>query len=1407
LETGKRLRELSFPAAEGSRLGDWDGVVRTEEATAFVPDGLSGWELSVERNAEKKADEDYEKRTKSPDDSPTTECTYAAVSLRTWQRRRDWATRRSNEGRWKVVRALGLDEIDAWLGDAPVTHAWISEQLGLEPYGMRTLDGWWTNWSTQTNPVLPTALLLAGRAAAVSELRQKLASSPQTITISAESRDEVLAFVAALGMVDDSAGSGSVLARAAIVDEVTTWRALVMRTQPLVLVAGSDAVIADAGGRQSVHHVIVPVPNASAADIELPRVDPNEAAKAFEGALTEKDAGALARLARLSLLAARRQIAVKKELLRPSWAQTHVPREVRRLLLANRWSSANEGDREVIARFLGMSYADIAEVVVRYSSGSDPLLATVDAAVTLVSPYDAYSVLTADLTTDDLTDFKAMCLEVLGAANPALELPTDEQWKASILGKQRPHSDDLRHGVANSLALLGTLGSKSIPGSTMAPSDFAAWTVRELLKQANQSKDVSPWASLNDVLPEIAEAAPSEFLDAVADGLQGEPPLLASIFINEGAAGMFAHQTHTGLLWGLEICAWSSAHISRAVDLLAQLAAVDRGSPRYVNRPFNSLREIFLPWHPQNTLDIQSRLDVIDGLRSRRAAIAWRLMVALLPEGQGAAMPTHPPSYRDWKPADDPPVLMRDYWGVIRGIADGLIADVSRDVDRWVQLIPKLDDLPPDLRAPFLVRLQALAGEADLGENERARIFETLDELVSRHREFAGEATWALPADQVDEMARVAEMFRPSTPVIAARWLFADYMPSIPGVQRRDNFEGYTEDLNKLRADAMALIAASAEWSDLLSFVREAKVPGDVGLALADAGATKFDSQIVGLLDTEGWNADVTFAHAYVSRRIGKNSLGAQDLLKNELSPRQRARVILARWDRAAEWDLLKNEGQAVVDNYWREFPRFPGKVDVAVLKTIARGLTSVGRFAAAVDLLAMLVPDEGDSELADLIAGVLERSIQSGNADREVAPAEHDYVRLFNYMDKSLPIERIARLEWQFLPALEHSSRDFALHRAMSDDPNFFVELVSRVFRPSDDRDGRMMNDDSVDEKQPEPDETTRTVTLNAYRLIDSWKSLPGMGADGTLDDSKLRTWVETARSEFARLRRRSIGDDQIGKVLAHSPSGIDGAWPAESVRELIESYGNRQLVDGFVVEVRNSRGVTSRALESGGSQERDLAARYRGFADAVTNRWPSTAAVLGRIADSYEYEARREDEDAERWRKGLEGPGTGQVAPVAKTDETLVLHFAYGSNMSTPRLEKRVGTVRKRGIAKLDGFEIRFDKKSDDGSGKTNIAKMMDGGTVWGVLFELTPEQMATLASREKGYATRDDLKVIRDGVPVAATTFVAKKQTEGLKPTRTYLDYLIAGAREHQLPPEYIAKLQAVEVTVKSPTQRSR
>lgn len=110
-------------------------------------------------------------------------------------------------------------------------------------------------------------------------------------------------------------------------------------------------------------------------------------------------------------------------------------------------------------------------------------------------------------------------------------------------------------------------------------------------------------------------------------------------------------------------------------------------------------------------------------------------------------------------------------------------------------------------------------------------------------------------------------------------------------------------------------------------------------------------------------------------------------------------------------------------------------------------------------------------------------------------------------------------------------------------------------------------------------------------------------------------------------------MGDEQIGEVLAASPAGADGIWPAEPVRELLEVIGSPSMQNGLHIGVMNDRGVTTRGVYDGGEQERVLASRYREWASLAKINWPRTARILQNISEDYERQAQQEDRQARFW------------------------------------------------------------------------------------------------------------------------------------------------------------------------------
>jgi hypothetical protein len=153
-----------------------------------------------------------------------------------------------------------------------------------------------------------------------------------------------------------------------------------------------------------------------------------------------------------------------------------------------------------------------------------------------------------------------------------------------------------------------------------------------------------------------------------------------------------------------------------------------------------------------------------------------------------------------------------------------------------------------------------------------------------------------------------------------------------------------------------------------------------------------------------------------------------------------------------------------------------------------------------------------------------------------------------------------------------------------------------------------------------------------NAYRLLGSWKDVPGGRDDQTVDEKTLLAWVQRARSLAEDCGLLEICDSRIGEVFAYAPVESDGSWPCIPVRDTLEEIGKDtdEVFQGFHVGIYNKRGMFSKTMREGGAQERALAEKYREFADASGIEWPKTAATLRRIADEYEEFARREDAQA---------------------------------------------------------------------------------------------------------------------------------------------------------------------------------
>ena len=146
-------------------------------------------------------------------------------------------------------------------------------------------------------------------------------------------------------------------------------------------------------------------------------------------------------------------------------------------------------------------------------------------------------------------------------------------------------------------------------------------------------------------------------------------------------------------------------------------------------------------------------------------------------------------------------------------------------------------------------------------------------------------------------------------------------------------------------------------------------------------------------------------------------------------------------------------------------------------------------------------------------------------------------------------------------------------------------------------------------------------------------------------------------------------------------------------------------------------------------------------------------------------------------------------------------MLYFAYGSNMCTGRLRRRVPSATFVSIAKLVAHSFRLHKRSTDGSGKGDAFETGNPlDNVWGVIFNIDERQKPTLDEAEglgAGYEEKMASVLDEDGQEHRVILYFAEPSSidNTLRPYSWYKRFVVDGARQHTLPNEYVDVIAAM------------
>ena len=1190
--------EFRIPYGDAVNQSGWDGIVEAETAfPEFVPEGRSYWEIGTGKKPQTKADTDFDKRTNALSETDRAEASFVFVTPRSagaggWSEpdQEKWRKSKKDKG-WKDIRIIDGVKLADWLREFPAVGRWMAQKTGSSKSlgGISTPRERWENIIASTasdDPRLPPRLFTEGRSNACNALQKLFEGTSQKLQLFAESPIDVADFVSAYIETLDEETARNYACRCLYVSTEDAWDSVVATPRSHVLVADprlgletqERAGLRTSSATQKGHAVVVPLCGAGAGGsheiIELRSPSQSQIETVLkETGYSDVRSRELARIGGDRISALRRHL----QGLLPPYAKWDNARLIAQAMLAGKWDGKNPADRAALERLSGKGYGEWIETLRPDALSCDSPLTQLDEKWRFVPRDEGWNALGNSITDEDLDRL--------------------QETAASIHDKPLKHSCFLREGLAETLALVGSRSKALSSCSHGKPENTAILTVRGLLENANWDRR----ASLDSLLPLLAEAAPEAFLDAVESALED---LDRSPFRELFSGGVGGRNYMSGLLWALETLAWHPDFLSRVAVILSELASIDPGG-NWANRPSNSLVAIFLPWRVQTCAPLEKRKAAVETVLREQPKVGWELILSLLPHNHGFTFGCRRPTWRNYIPRDWKDSVPRsEYRKQITIYTELAVGLAKTSTEKLEELINRLPDLPERARENLLEHLDSEEVVA-LPEAERLVIWERLDSLVRKHRRFSYN-DWAMPEETVAKIEAVAKTLAPETPDLKYRYLFSGR--GFDRFDEKGDYEERKKRRDKARQNAVQTILDTEGVRAALTFAQSVAAPYEVGRALGSIESEEVEVEILpSLLNTED-ETENRVVSGFVGERFRKLSWAWVDqVLGNDWNDiHKSAFLILLPFNEGVRSRVKDHLGEANERLYWMkaDVDRFEPDRDLtlAIEKFI-----EFGRAPEAVSCVYLTIQDEKrfNEDLAIRALLAVLGTPDTGNR------LDHDLtVEVIKRLQESPTAESDAlfKIEWDFLwlldPLLdpdEGSGSPVTLEKRLASDPAFFAEVVALVF-PS----------------------KNENLALNAYRLLSGWRICPGKLPDGSFDSDAFRKWLEEAKRITKETGHSEAAQTQVGHVLTHAPPDPDGLWIHQEVASALNARDAGAMRSGFIMKPLEQPGAY---YHTAGKEERELAQLNREKAEALEKKGYSRFATeMRKLAKSYEQQAERD-------------------------------------------------------------------------------------------------------------------------------------------------------------------------------------
>lgn len=854
------------------------------------------------------------------------------------------------------------------------------------------------------------------------------------------------------------------------------------------------------------------------------------------------------------------------------------------------WDENNQSDKDIISRFIGKPYDKWIIILRTLLKDENSILEYKNNKWKVKDKYNSIKNYASEFFKDEIELFKTLAISILSERNPKFDLDNDERSMSNIYNKNTKYSSLLRKSIAETLPII-TANYKEFKNCKNDASNLPLLVVRQVLENNNWEI----WASIGELLPFLAEAAPEEFLKQLDDKLKNNCKMIKRLF-NEKEYYITTYNYSTGIYWSLELIAWEARNLIESCMLLAKISKFDKEAIKHISN-------IILPWYPQTKAPIENRVMVVKNILKENPNDGWRLLKNLMPGEITIASPSYKPKWNNVIEENENSILKSDYWKQIDVYIDLAIFNSKANCKKICDLIDIIDDVSKDLFDKILVKLSS-ANIIKLNENRRFVIWNHLEDLIIRHKR-TYKSKRSLPEEAIQKLELLSSNLKPNNILIFAKRYFRKDTWHL--IDDRKNYTIGEKKLHQIQVDLVKQILLLG-YDKLIDFVKCVEDTYVAGFCIAELKIVKqLESKILSCLESKSIKL-IEFGKGYVCKNFSLKGYGwIESLNIIKWNKHKKLNLLLVLPCNRKTFDIVKKVMNKQELDYWKKVDiRFVTEIDE--LNYAIKKLLNARRPERALWIISSKLYEDKDCNYdkettIKCLQEILHHQKSINNMD------SYHITQIISDLQKSnVSKTDLFNIEWAYLSLLNgEECRPKTIEQTLANDPNVYNDILCLAYKPH----SLKKNPQNIDEK----------VAVNAYRLLNQWELVPGLD-NGVINKKKLNDWYNEMVKICEKSDRLEVALSNFGKVLYHSPEDKSGFWIDKNVAEILNQENADIIREGFHIEAFNSMGVVN--YDSEGSVFDNKAKEYYEKADSADKEgFYRLASEMRKLADTYKYEA----------------------------------------------------------------------------------------------------------------------------------------------------------------------------------------